>query len=132
MRALTTYILCVLLGANAGWMLLAPESWYRSIPGVAESGPLNIHFVRDVALAYFVVAGGLLWSSVNPAAWPAAFAGAMFLTLHALLHAAEYVTDHADTSRLVWDAVLIFAPSVIAIRISVRGGLLGPFLGTRT
>lgn len=71
--------------ALAAMMWLAPMSWYESTPGVAMMGPFNLHFIRDVALAYLVSGAALFWGArksdktalVFGAAWPA---------LHALFH----------------------------------------------
>ena len=40
-------------------MLARPEIWYYSIPGVTGTGPLNLHFIRDIGCAYLVAAAGL-------------------------------------------------------------------------
>ncbi len=37
-------------------MPTAPEIWYSAVPGVPETGPANIHFIRDIGLA-FLAAG---------------------------------------------------------------------------
>ena len=81
-------LMLLILGAfhvgNGLWMLAAPEAWYAAVPGVAMTGPLNHHFISDVALAFLASGGGLVlgatnrpWAAVAGAAWPA---------LHALLH----------------------------------------------
>jgi hypothetical protein len=62
---------------------------------VADSGPLNPHFVRDVGCAYVVAGLGLLWRAFDPVrGWPAALAGATFLLMHAGIHAIETLTGH--------------------------------------
>jgi len=39
--------------ANGLWMLFWPEVWYHDLPvGIPDSGPLNLHFVRDLGAAY--------------------------------------------------------------------------------
>ena len=38
--------------ANAVWILAAPLSWYETIPGVADFGPYNEHFARDIGCIY--------------------------------------------------------------------------------
>src|SRR5262249_52922948 len=42
------------LAANGTFMLVAPSAWYGLVPGVAATGPLNAHFVRDIGAAYLV------------------------------------------------------------------------------
>jgi len=63
----------------------APLLWYELTPGVAMMGPYNLHFVRDIALVFFMSGVGLAWGAmrwdrtgcVMGIAWPA---------LHALFH----------------------------------------------
>ncbi|CAF1065451.1 unnamed protein product [Didymodactylos carnosus] len=45
---------------NGLWMLIEPSHWYYNLPGVPESGPLNVHFVRDVGCIFFISGVGLL------------------------------------------------------------------------
>ncbi len=93
---MVTRFLLLVLGlihiSNGAWMLAAPMSWFESIPGVAETGPLNHHFVTDVGLAF--VASGLgfiLGSRKGMAAF--ALAGATWPALHALFHIAEWLEN---------------------------------------
>ena len=83
-------LLGLILSANGIAMLAAPETWYLSVPGVAETGPLNPHFVRDIGCAYLVSGAALLWLARTASAWPAALAGSAFLLLHAGVHRACY------------------------------------------
>lgn len=59
---------------------------------MAESGPFNIHFFRDVGLA-FVASALALGAGVVLRDWRVALAGAGFPLLHGGLHLAEAV-DH--------------------------------------
>jgi uncharacterized protein YjeT (DUF2065 family) len=72
--------------SNGIFMLVAPAAWYRLVPGVAETGPFNPHFVRDIGCAYLVAGSALLWLSLDERARPAALAGAAFLAVHSLAH----------------------------------------------
>lgn len=70
---------------NGVWMLLAPMSWYMAVPGVIQTGPINHHFVADIALAFLASGTGLLIGARrNLAAY--AVAGAVWPSFHALLH----------------------------------------------
>ncbi len=84
-------LMLLILGAfhvgNGLWMLAAPAAWYGAIPGVSMTGPLNHHFVSDIALAFLASGGGLILGAANrPWAGAAAIAGATWPSLHALLH----------------------------------------------
>jgi hypothetical protein len=84
-----TRIVLAVLGlfhiANGVWMVLAPMSWYVAIPGVAETGPLNHHFVADIGLAFIASGAGLL-AGLRKNTAMLAMAGATWPALHALLH----------------------------------------------
>ena len=54
--------------ANGAWMLVDPAHWYANLPAaVPDTGPLNLHFVRDVGSAFAVMGGSLLAAAVWPA-----------------------------------------------------------------
>jgi hypothetical protein len=82
---LTLVILGLFHTANGAWMVLAPMSWYAAVPGVAESGPLNHHFVADIGLAFIASGAGLVFGA-RTGAGAFALAGATWPVLHALLH----------------------------------------------
>ena len=70
---------------NAAIIWAAPAQWYAAVPGVAETGPLNIHFARDVALALLSSALALIWSGIRGDVSAAVF-GVSWLVFHALFH----------------------------------------------
>jgi hypothetical protein len=85
-------LLLLFLAINGALMLMAPEVWYRLVPGVSGTGPLNVHFVKDIGCAYLVAAASFFWLRHDPrTAWPAAFASSAFLTMHALIHVGDAV-----------------------------------------
>jgi len=118
MRNVVTWVLGLGLAINGVMMLTAPDAWYIAIPGVAETGPFNAHFVRDVGAVYLAAGASLLWFAVRPAAWVAAKAGTAFLTLHALVHVWDIAAgrEHAH-QQLLTDLAAVFLPSVLAIWI---------------
>lgn len=65
---------------NGFTMWFMPQYWYEAVPGVSMMGPFNLHFVRDLALAYGIMGAGLIYGLRNPsiavfaALWPAAHA----------------------------------------------------------
>jgi hypothetical protein len=54
MRITVAIGLGLALAANGLLMLLDPAGWYALAPGVPETGPLNLHFVRDIGCAYIL------------------------------------------------------------------------------
>ena len=98
MRDLVAWMLGLGLAANGLVMLGFPVDWYATVPGVAEGGPFNAHFIRDIGVAYLVSGAALVWLAVNRGARPAAQAGAAFLALHALVHVWDAAADAARPS----------------------------------
>lgn len=104
----------LLLAANGLFMLADSASWYAMVPGVPETGPFNPHFVRDIGAVYVVAGGALAVLALDERAVPAALAGALFLTLHALVHVADAIAGRLHTDHILSDLVTVFAPAVIA------------------
>ncbi|SMY10160.1 hypothetical protein [Flavimaricola marinus] len=63
----------------------ATQHWYENVPGVVLTGPLNFHFAQDVALAYLLSGGMLLWAG-HKNDKSVGVCGAGWLVLHAMLH----------------------------------------------
>ena len=119
MRSIVAWVLGVGLAANGLIMLGFPAEWYAQLPGVADTGPFNPHFIRDIGAAYLVAGTVLPWLAVNEAARPAALAAAAFLALHAVVHLWDAAAgrEHAHQLLLV-DFPLIFLPALLAIWIA--------------
>ncbi len=113
-RAIAT-LLALTLGANGLSMLLAGAWWYGAVPGVAETGPFNPHFVKDIGAAYLVGALGFAWlaSRASPVARGAAGAGAFFLVLHALIHLAEAAAGPHGLADLARDFPGVILPALL-------------------
>lgn len=115
MRTALSVILGLALGANGLWMLAAPGSWYQAIPGVADTGPMNPHFIRDIGCAFLVVALALFWLARSRQAWPAAFAGGAFLTLHAVIHVWDTLAGREHPHRLLAEAPTVILPAILVL-----------------
>ena len=103
------------LGANGAAMLVEPARWYHAVPGVAYTGPLNLHFVRDIGAAYLVAAAGLAWRARRGAsAAPAAQCGALFLGLHAAVHVGETLAGLCGWRQLLADTPGVLLPALLA------------------
>lgn len=83
------HLILVLTGlyavTNAIYIWCLPEHWYVTVPGVAGTGPLNLHFARDVALAFLVSSIALLWAA-NTSNRAVAVFGAAWPLCHGLYH----------------------------------------------
>ena len=116
MRTLLASILGIMLGANGLWMLAGPFHWYAHIPGVTETGPANVHLIRDVGCAFLVTALALLWFAVSPMrAWPAVLAGGAFLFLHATVHVWDFTAGREHAHGFVNDLPGVYLPAILTL-----------------
>jgi uncharacterized protein YjeT (DUF2065 family) len=118
MRAIVAWIVGLGLVANGLTMLAVPDAWYGLVPGVPQTGPFNPHFVRDIGAAYLVAGASLVWFALDRAARPAAFAGAAFLAIHALVHLWDAAAGREHVHQLLIDLPTIFLPPALAIWIT--------------
>lgn len=101
---------------TATYMWAATQHWYEFIPGVAQTGPMNFHFAKDVALAYLTSGAALIWAGINNDK-SAGLCGASWLVLHALFHI--WIWVHRGTP-----ADLIALVNLIGIQIPAFAGLI--------
>jgi ABC-type Na+ efflux pump permease subunit len=113
----------ILLGlfhlGNGLFMLAAPDAWYAAVPGVVQTGPINHHFITDIALAF---AGSGAFMILGARARMAAFAlaGATFPALHALFHVWEWIADGIphDPKQMASDAVAVMLVSFLGFALA--------------
>jgi hypothetical protein len=115
MRAAILSLIGLAMTVNGGAMLLVPALWYGLVPGVAGTGPLNPHFVRDIGAAYLVSGGGLLWSLRDRRAQAAAVIGAAFLLAHAFIHVADAIAGRETLAQLLIDAPTVLLPGPLVL-----------------
>ncbi len=98
-------------------MIVAPEFWYQQTPGASATGPFNIHFVRDIGIAFLAAGSGLALgvSQKKLTANDIAFVSMVFLAGHGLLHLFEMIAMGALLNAAMRDFVLIVLPVLIAI-----------------
>ena len=100
---------------NGAWMLANPEGWYRNLPArVPDTGPLNVHFVRDIGCIYAAAGVALCIAAEVPRArWGLLIAVALFYGFHALLHVADILSGALPTDHVLVDLPGVFAPAVL-------------------
>jgi len=115
--------LLVLVGlanlANGLFMLLAPDQWFASVPGVPV--PFNPHFVEDIGMAYIASGAGLALGARGGRSMAViACAGATWPVLHALIHVDGWLMHgfpsdpHVATSEAIGVVALALAGAVLA------------------
>jgi hypothetical protein len=118
MRRRLAWILGIGLVLNALLMLAVPARWYAAVPGVNETGPFNLHFVRDIGVAYLVAGAALSWFAASPEARAAAQVGAAFLALHGLVHLWDAAAGREHAQQLLIDLPTVFLPPLLAMWIA--------------
>lgn len=111
-------LLAVFHGLNGLAMIAAPQVWYAGVPGVVDTGPFNVHFVRDIGFG-FIAAALSLALAAKPAAdasvlWP----GTAFLGGHALLHVAEMAVHGGSAADMSRDFALIVLPGLLPLAVA--------------
>lgn len=103
----------ILAIGNGGFMLIDAERWYHTAPGALHTGAFNPHFVWDIGVAFTIAGLGLAARAWRVRYWPAALAGAGFLTGHAVIHILGVIGGHAHFPLVEW--ILVILPSFIAL-----------------
>ncbi len=124
--SLVLWVLGVLQIANAFWMLFAPESWYLNLPaGVPDTGPLNVHFVRDIGCAFFSSGVALVWAAVTSQVMvrlACVVLAALFLGGHAAVHLFDLARGALGERHWLLDLPGVFAPTLILAVLVVHFG----------
>jgi hypothetical protein len=115
MRAILAWITAIGLAGNGIIMLYDPSLWYALVPGVPETGPLNVHFVRDIGCAYLVAGAALGCFLVDERLRAAVWAGGAFLALHALVHVLDAIGGAEGPERFGPDLAFVVAPAIIVL-----------------
>lgn len=115
----------ILLGlwhaGNGVWMILRPLGWFAAVPGVAETGAANAHFIADVGLGFVAAGGALLLAVLVPAARIALVSVALvFLGGHGLVHLVGLIAHPSD--GFMRDAFLILLPAFLPLVVFLKGG----------
>jgi len=104
-------LFALLFGA---FMIIWPLDWYTSLPTVVATGPPNKHFIRDIGIAYAACGIILLYASMNiHMRWLGAFAGALWLALHGVLHIYEVSVGICTPAAFVADAPGVLGPPIL-------------------
>ncbi len=114
-------IIAVYQAANGAVMLIAPAFWYSAVPGVLDTGPANIHFIRDIGLAFLAAGAALLMASRRPDDGRLIAATTIFLGGHALYHVVE-MAHGVTTATAARDILLIVVPGLLPLTALLPGG----------
>jgi hypothetical protein len=117
-------VLAVILGAlmlaNGLYMLVDPDVWYAGVPGVAERGSFNQHFVRDIGLSYLLIGSAFLIGAARPAPRLVCWLWAtLWLSGHALFHVWETLVGITDGHALLQDVGGVLLPALAGAALCV-------------
>ena len=114
MRAIF-WILGLLNLGNGLWMLLAPAAWYHDLPaGVPDTGPLNLHFVRDIGAAFTTIGVAFCVAAPHAPYRRGVLLGAtLFYALHAAVHVADLLAGRLHADHWLVDLPGVFLPAVL-------------------
>jgi hypothetical protein len=112
--------------ANGVTMWFAPQTWYESVPGVADMGPFNLHFIRDIALIFGFSGGAMIFGAIRNIP-VVAVAGAVWPAMHALFHVQIWIArglplDEVAFVNLAGIQVPAWLALFAAYRFSREGG----------
>ncbi len=101
-----------LFAASGLWGMFASAHWYETI--ARDTGPLNVHFVRDIGEAYGTVGFALLWGAFVPR-WraPLCTVATLFLGLHAVGHVYELLVGELPAHHWLEDLPGVFLPALL-------------------
>jgi len=107
--------------ANGLWMLAAPARWYTDLPaGVPDTGPLNLHFVRDVGAAFLTF--GVCFLATAPRAErhrEVVLAAGLFYVLHAAIHVWDLLAGRLGSDHWLVDLPGVFVPALILVLMAL-------------
>ena len=101
-------------------MLFAPGIWYASVPDVTETGPLNVHFVRDIGLGFLAAAAALALFARDTGLRALLVPAAVFLGGHAGLHLVEMATHGTNAGDGLRDLAVIILPGMLPLALLFR------------
>jgi hypothetical protein len=115
------WLFCVFTVANGLWMLVAPGSWYAELPaGVLDTGPLNVHFVRDIGVTFTVLGAGFGWCAANlERCYPVYLGLTAWFAGHAAVHAADILAGRLPHAHWGVDAPAVFLPAALLLVLSL-------------
>lgn len=110
-------VAALLTGATA---FLAPMMFYTVTPGLEQMGPFNLHFIKDVGLAFIASGAAMTWG-----AWrrnrSIAIAGAAWPAMHGLFHVSIQISRGLPSDFVMWfDVLAIIAPAFLALYAAIN------------
>ena len=102
------------------YISILPHDFYLNAPGVAATGPYNMHFIRDVGFAFTTSACAIGYGLYVHQKQVMIF-GAAWLLIHGLFHLALWFMHGMalDLAALI-DATLVSIPAIVLFILCLR------------
>lgn len=90
-----------------------PLVFYENAPGVADTGPYNMHFLRDVGFAFTVSSVALAYG-LRQRLKPVLVFGAAWLVIHGLFHLTLWIAHGLSMAApALIDLLLVVVPALL-------------------
>ncbi|MGI9327038.1 MAG: hypothetical protein ACR2PZ_17605 [Pseudomonadales bacterium] len=118
MRILILWALVAYYLITGLFISVAPLAFYETGPGVSDTGPYNMHFLRDVGFAFTVSSVGIAYG-LKRKLKPLLLFGTAWLAMHGLFHLTLwFLHTHPASSSAVIDLVLVVLPAAVVTYLS--------------
>ncbi|WP_438727850.1 hypothetical protein ACR9YC_11705 [Parasphingorhabdus sp. DH2-15] len=98
----------------------APHFFYDTVPGLSMMGPFNLHFIRDVGIAFAASGGAVVYGAVRHNR-PVAIAGSVWPFLHALFHIQIEVARGLPMDVIMgFNVLAVIGPGLTVMALSWR------------
>lgn len=102
------------------WIAVLPHDFYLNAPGALETGPYNMHFVRDVGFAFITSSVGIGYG-VYAHQKPVLVFGSVWLLIHGLFHLTLWVVHGMPLNgAALVDAVLVSMPAIAVFTLCCK------------
>jgi hypothetical protein len=101
------------------YVAVSPHEFYENAPGVTDTGPYNMHFIRDVGFAFVVSALGIAYGLARRLK-PLIIFGTAWLAMHGLFHLILWFihSDPTSESSLI-DLVIVVLPAAVVTYLCI-------------
>lgn len=102
------------------YIAVLPHDFYLNAPGAAETGPYNMHFIRDVGFA-FLTSSVAIGYGIYYGIKPVMVFGALWLLIHGLFHLTLWAVHgmHLDSAAVI-DMFVVSLPAVAIFVLCAR------------
>lgn len=102
------------------YIAVLPHDFYLDAPGASDTGPYNMHFVRDVGFAFLTSAAAIGYG-IYARQKPVMVFGSLWLLIHGLFHLTLWIVHGMQLDRAsMIDAVVVSIPALAVFVLCVR------------